>query len=90
MSDDKFDIPQIKKGKYQHYKGGLYEVIDIACHSETLDWYVVYKPLYDHTGKPDTWIRPYHMFFEVVSHEGKSMPRFKHVQESYGDNVYNG
>ena len=25
---------QIPKGKYRHYKGGLYEVVDIAYHSE--------------------------------------------------------
>jgi len=82
MSDlDHIKIPDIKFGKYRHYKGNLYEVIDIACHSETLDWYVVYKPLYEHEGKPDTWIRPYHMFFEVVTHNGKTMPRFTHESE---------
>lgn len=81
MSKDKFDKPEIKKGKYQHYKGGLYEVIDVVCHSETLDWYVLYRHLDDHPGIPDLWVRPYHMFFEVVSLESKSMPRFRYISE---------
>lgn len=76
-----FDIPKINKGTYRHYKGNLYELIDVACHSETRDWYVVYRPLYDHEGAPDTWVRPYHMFFELVTHEGKTIPRFAHVRE---------
>jgi hypothetical protein len=78
----KWDIsnkPDIKSGHYQHYLGKMYEVIDVACHSETHDWYVVYRPLYEHAGMPDMCIRPYHMFFEVVTHEGRAMPRFRHV-----------
>ena len=34
-------------GKYQHYKGKMYEVIGLARHSETLEEMVVYKALYD-------------------------------------------
>jgi hypothetical protein len=62
--------------------GNLYELVDVACHSETLEWYVVYRPMYDHPGKPDTWIRPLHMFFEVITHEGKTMPRFEYVRNA--------
>ena len=36
----------IQKGKYRHYKGQLYEVIDIARNSETLEDMVIYKALY--------------------------------------------
>ena len=36
----------IQTGKYQHYKGKLYEVVGVAHHSETLEPLVVYKALY--------------------------------------------
>lgn len=32
-------------GKYRHYKGGEYEVVGVAHHSETLEELVVYKAL---------------------------------------------
>lgn len=34
---------QILPGKYRHFKGGLYEVIGVARHSETLEEMVVYR-----------------------------------------------
>ena len=36
-------MDEIKKGIYRHFKGNLYEVTDIATHSETLEKYVVYR-----------------------------------------------
>ncbi len=38
--------PSIQKGVYRHYKGNLYQVVDVVRHSETLDWLVLYHPLY--------------------------------------------
>ena len=32
-------------GVYRHFKGRCYLVVDVAKHSETLEEYVVYRPL---------------------------------------------
>ena len=66
---------QIPKGRYRHYKGKFYEVIDVARHSETEEWFVVYRPMYD-TG---TWIRPLDMFLETVTVNGQAVPRFRYA-----------
>lgn len=63
----------IEKGIYRHYKGNLYEVIDVARHSETLEYMVVYKALYGDFG---LWVRSYDMFFEDVIVDGKQQKRF--------------
>jgi hypothetical protein len=68
----------IKKGKYYHYKGNLYEVIDIARHSETLEDMVVYRALY---GDFELWIRPLKMFFDNVEINGEIQKRFELVEE---------
>ncbi|MFO0323906.1 MAG: DUF1653 domain-containing protein [Burkholderiales bacterium] len=61
-------------GRYRHYKGGEYEVIGVARHSETLEVVVVYRPLYNASG---LWVRPYEMFVGTVEIDGKIMPRFE-------------
>jgi len=79
-----------KKGKYQHYKGNYYEVLDIVTHSETEERLVLYKPLYEkseavnnkdasHNSSSNLWVRPYDMFFEQIETMGKTMPRFAFV-----------
>jgi hypothetical protein len=70
----------IKPGKYRHYKGGEYEVIGIAKHSETLEELVVYKALYQEEGK-NLWVRPFSMFTESIELEGKKTPRFEFLGE---------
>ena len=67
---------QIKLGKYQHFKGNLYQVEDIARHSETMEDFVVYRALY---GERGLWIRPLKMFSEIIERDGKTFPRFKFV-----------
>ena len=41
---------KIRLGKYENYKGKLYEVIGVAGHSETLEKMVVYRALYGEYG----------------------------------------
>ena len=60
-------------GRYRHYKGGAYEVLGVATHSETEERLVVYRPLY---GEGALWVRPLAMFIEWVEVDGERMPRF--------------
>lgn len=66
-------LPDTPLGHYRHYKGGEYEVIGVARHSETLEPVVVYRPLYNDSGP---WVRPHAMFFEEIEVEGRRQPRF--------------
>ena len=63
-----------QKGIYRHYKGNLYELIDIVNHSETLEKMVLYRALY---GKGELWVRPISMWDEIVEVEGKKVKRFE-------------
>lgn len=82
MSEDEFTPkPDIKKGLYRHYKGNDYEVLDVVCHSETHEWLVLYKRLYEREG-PELWVRPYEMFVENVTIDGKTMPRFQYIGDA--------
>lgn len=64
---------ELKPGKYRHFKGGEYELLDIATHSETLEPMVVYRALYAEQG---LWVRPAAMWTEHVEKDGYSGPRF--------------
>ena len=66
----------IKGGKYRHYKGNEYLVIDIATHSETEEEMVVYKALY---GEEKLWARPLSMWNEKVEVNGKEVLRFTYI-----------
>jgi len=63
--------------KYRHYKGGLYEVISMATHSETSEPLVVYKSVLFGS----VYARPLSMWFEKISSESMLNPiqdiRFK-------------
>ena len=65
-------------GRYRHYKGGEYEVLGVATHSETEESLVVYRPLY---GERGLWVRPLAMFVETVECDGEVVPRFRFVEE---------
>lgn len=61
-------------GSYRHYKGGEYQVLGIARHSETDEQLVVYRCLYDNGS---LWVRPLAMFLETVSVNGREVARFE-------------
>lgn len=66
-------LPAVPPGLYRHYKGGFYEVLGTARHSETLEPMVVYRALY---GERGLWVRPAAMFTEAVVVNGVRQPRF--------------
>ena len=68
----------ISPGRYRHFKGMEYEVVGIACHSETLEEMVVYQALY---GEGGIWVRPARMWSETVERDGYCGPRFYPVEE---------
>ena len=68
---------ELKPGRYRHYKGGEYQVIDVARHSETEEEMVVYRPLY---GAGGLWVRPLDMFIVSVEKEGETVPRFTLIE----------
>ena len=68
---------KIQPGKYQHFKGNFYQVIDTVTHSETQETLVLYKPLY---GEQALWVRPIEMFLEEVERDGKVFKRFSLVE----------
>lgn len=70
------ELPATPPGRYRHYKGGEYEVIGAARHSETLEPLVVYRPLYNATG---LWVRPHAMFFGTLEVDGATVTRFTHL-----------
>lgn len=64
----------ITPGRYRHYKGNYYQVIDTARHSETEELMVVYRCLY---GDHGLWVRPLEMFLEDVMLDGHIQKRFE-------------
>jgi hypothetical protein len=68
----------IRPGRYRHYKGKEYTVLGVARHSETLEELVVYRQEY---GDHGLWVRPTGMFLGTIDLEGKTVPRFRPVED---------
>ena len=74
-----------RKGRYRHFKGGEYELLYLARHSETDETMVVYRALYDCGETPlneRVWVRPLSMWTETVTRGGVTRPRFEYIGES--------
>ena len=63
---------------FRHFKNGqVYKLLHIArVEAEPDKKVVVYQAMY---GDQEVWIRPYDNFFESVTVNGKSVPRFEEV-----------
>lgn len=68
----------LQPGRYRHYKGNYYQVLETARHSETEELMVVYRCLY---GDHSLWVRPLGMFLETIVVDGKETPRFERCDE---------
>ncbi len=73
-------MKMIKPGIYKHFKGGIYEVMGVGRHSETLEEMVIYKSDSETFGKESLWARPASMWFEHVEKDGYSGPRFTFIK----------
>lgn len=69
---------KLEAGIYKHFKGGMYRVIGVAKHSETLEDLVIYEALYENP-RSKLWVRPLKMFLEEVEVDGKKLPRFQYI-----------
>lgn len=79
MSEEKLPpLVTTRPGKYRHYKGNLYQVIDTVRHSETLEPMTLYRALY---GEKGLWVRPAAMFEEEVVIAGVRQPRFVRISD---------
>lgn len=72
---------EIKPGKYRHFKGGEYEVLGLATHSETREQMVLYRALY---GEGGLWVRPAAMWNQWVCRDTYEGPRFVYLEDSHG------
>ena len=74
----KFEVePKVKNGIYKHYKGALYQVLNVGLDSESHKQVVVYKSIEHGT----IWVRDEEMFLEVVEIESKFYQRFTFIRD---------
>jgi hypothetical protein len=60
--------------QYRHYKGGLYELVCEATLESDHTPMIVYR-----AANGTIWVRPRHVFFEMVEVDGRQVPRFAPV-----------
>ena len=68
--------PLLPGARYRHYKGNEYTLLHVARHSETLEEMIIYRAEY---GEGGVWARPKEMFFEDVTVNGQTVPRFAYL-----------
>lgn len=68
-------------GRYRHYKGMEYQVLDTVRHSETCEPMTLYRALY---GEQGLWVRPAAMFLETVVINGVEQARFTPIESQIG------
>lgn len=77
MSDEKISAQSLLKNgpvicsKYRHYKGGIYEVIELAIFENTLTPMVIYR-----NADGTAWARTFDDWNATVDVDGKSVKRF--------------
>lgn len=69
--------PKVGK-KYSHYKGGLYEVLTLAKHSETDEILVIYKSILFGS----VHARPLSMWFDVIHTSSSGMETERFTEET--------
>ena len=72
-------MDEFRPGRYRHFKGGEYELLCTARHSETEELMVVYRPLY---GEGGVWVRPAAMWNEEIERDGKRCRRFVYIGDA--------
>lgn len=73
----------MRVGIYRHYKGGMYNVLLQARHTETMEKFVVYRRVdVCNPNHSVYWVRPYDMFHSNVKNlHGEVMKRFVFVED---------
>lgn len=66
-------------GIYRHYKGGYYQVLAIAIHSDTGQILVIYKNIVD---TRITWVRPASTWFDDVGNGKKRFELYQPKKEN--------
>lgn len=65
-----FDRGLVPGSFWRHFKGGIYQLIDVATHTETKEELVIYQSMFTSAGKPADkhliWARPKEMFLSPV------------------------
>lgn len=72
---------------YRHFKGNCYRILHRAFDCDTVEPLVVYQKLYGEGYDKTTheggsiWVRKEAEFFDNVTRDGKTFPRFKEISE---------
>ena len=74
MSNLKYPLPG---DIYCHYKGGTYEIVSMATHTETNEKLVVYKSL----NFGSVYVRPYDIFSDSVIIDNQTNEKVKRFEK---------